>query len=153
MVSDDNSILLVENDTEFRRVVSLLLMSAGYSVAETGDWAQAANELKARHYAVILADIRTPHTDDTDPQQICRNLCPTTPVIALSNDSSSSLHDDPSVGVRNWAFACFSKPIDARLLLYAIRHATAAADPTPVSSAPPYQDLAFYWNVGPRGTC
>ena len=106
MVGEDTSILVVEGDTDFRRVVSLLLTSAGYSVAEAADWAQAAIELRTRHYAVILADFRIPHKDGEDPRDICRNLCPSTPVIVFANSPEPPIPPDPRAGTPDWAFAC-----------------------------------------------
>ncbi len=153
MEDHNKTILVVDDDTVVRRAVALLLKSAGYAVSEARDWAQASDELKAQRFDVILTDFRMSHVDEQDLEHIRRDQCPSTPIIALSSDPTASSQDGPSANARDWAFACFSKPIDARLLLFAVRSATAQQKSLelPVQQTP--EGRAFYWKSGPSGTC
>ena len=81
MEGDGKRILVVDDNRDIRRMVSLLLMSAGYSVSEAGDGAEAVAELQKRRYEVILTDVRMPHLNGRDLLKICRDLYPLTPVI------------------------------------------------------------------------
>lgn len=142
-------VLIVDDNRDVRHVISLLLMSAGYTVSEAGDGVEAVAELKRRRYDVILTDVRMPHMNGTELLKICRDQYPLTPVIVLSNDFHSPADSHPPVSAEDGAFACLSKPVDARLLLYAVRNALADPDPTAHNAAPLRKDLALHWKPGP----
>ena len=103
MEGDGKRILVVDDNRDIRRMVSLLLMSAGYSVSEAGDGAEAVAELQKRRYEVILTDVRMPHLNGRDLLKICRDLYPLTPVIVLSSDFHSPADDHPPVSAEDGA--------------------------------------------------
>jgi CheY-like chemotaxis protein len=140
---------MVDDNRDVRRLVSLLLMSSGYTVYEAGDGLEAVAELRRRRYDVILTDVRMPHLNGRELLKICRDLYPLTPVIVLSSDFHSSADNCPSVSAEDGAFACFSKPADARLLLFAVRNALADHEPASHSAAQPHKGLSLHWKQGP----
>jgi CheY-like chemotaxis protein len=142
-------VLVVDDNVDVRRVVSLLLTSAGYSVSEAGNGAEAVDELKRRRHDVILTDVRTPQMDGRELLQLCRDLYPLTPVIVLSSYFKSPTQDDPPVSPKDGAFACLSKPVDARLLLYAVRNALAYVDSARSGASQLQKGLSLHWKPGP----
>ena len=149
MEGDGKRILVVDDNRDLRRMVSLLLMSAGYSVSEAGDGAEAVAELQKRRYEVILTDVRMPHLNGRELLKICRDLYPLTPVIVLSSDFHSPADGHPPVSAEDGAFACLSKPVDARLLLSAVRNALADHDLARHSATQPHKGLSLRWKPGP----
>ncbi|HSE60298.1 MAG TPA: response regulator [Nitrospiraceae bacterium] len=149
MEGDDKRILLVDDNRDLRRLVALLLMSAGYSVSEAGDGLEAVAELKRRRYDAILTDVRMPRLSGRELLKICRDSYPLTPVIVLSSDFHLPADGHPPVSAEDGAFACLSKPVDARLLLFAVRNALADRDPALHSAAPPPKGVSLHWKPGP----
>jgi hypothetical protein len=74
---------------------------------------------------------------------------PLTPVIVLSSDFHFPADDYPPVSAEDGAFACLSKPVDARLLLFAVRNALAHPGPTRHGATQPHKGLSLHWKPGP----
>jgi DNA-binding NtrC family response regulator len=72
-----------------------------------------------------------------------------TPVIVLSSYFKSPTQDDPPVSVEDGAFACLSKPVDARLLLYAVDNALAYADSARSGAPQRHKGWSWHWKPGP----
>jgi CheY-like chemotaxis protein len=59
----DATILIVDNDPDLRRVISLRLSRAGYSCVEAGTGAQALSEWRRRSFDVVVSDLNMPSGD------------------------------------------------------------------------------------------
>ena len=59
----DATILVVDNDPDLRRVISLRLSRAGYSCVEAGTGAQALSEWRRRSFDVVVSDLNMPSGD------------------------------------------------------------------------------------------
>ena len=59
----DATILIVVNDPDLRRVISLRLSRAGYSCVEAGTGAQALSEWRRRSFDVVVSDLNMPSGD------------------------------------------------------------------------------------------
>ena len=149
MEGHGNRVLVVDDNRDVRRVVSLLLTSAGYTVSEASDGVEAVAKLKRRRYDVILTDVRMPQMDGRELLKICRDLYPLTPVIVLSSDFRSPADDNAPVSAEDGAFACLSKPVDARLLLYAVRNAVASVDSARSGASQLHKGPSLHWKPGP----
>lgn len=57
------SILVVENDPELRRLITLRLTSAGHQCTEAGTGAQALGEWRHRSFDVVVSDLNMPSGD------------------------------------------------------------------------------------------
>jgi CheY-like chemotaxis protein len=57
------TILVVDNDPDLRRVISLRLTGAGYSCVEAGTGAQALSEWRRRSFDVVVSDLNMPGGD------------------------------------------------------------------------------------------
>jgi CheY-like chemotaxis protein len=59
----DATILIVDNDPDLRRVISLRLSRAGFSCVEAGTGAQALSEWRRRSFDVVVSDLNMPSGD------------------------------------------------------------------------------------------
>lgn len=57
------SILVVENDPELRRLITLRLTGAGHRCTEAGTGAQALGEWRHRSFDVVVSDLNMPGGD------------------------------------------------------------------------------------------
>lgn len=57
------TILVVDNDPDLRRVITLRLSRAGYSCVEAGTGAQALSEWRRRSFDVVVSDLNMPSGD------------------------------------------------------------------------------------------
>ncbi len=103
-----HTILLVDDDNEFRTVMALALESFGYAVIEAADGISALGVLQRERPDAILSDLHMPLMDG---RTFCKrvraeNDLATIPFVILSayieSDGSNTLSDTP-------ADYCFSK--------------------------------------------
>ncbi|MEO6725921.1 MAG: response regulator [Blastocatellia bacterium] len=103
-----HTILLVDDDNEFRTVMALALESFGYVVIEAADGMAALNVLQRERPDAILSDLHMPLMDG---RTFCKRVraeldLATIPFVILSayieSDGSNTLSDTP-------ADYCFSK--------------------------------------------
>ena len=123
MDGNGKRVLVVDDHADVRRVLSLILKSAGYNVREAYDGMEAVGEIKKQRYDAVLTDYLMPRMNGRQLMEACRTLCPTTPVIFMSGEFSDPAELLPREVARECAYACLSKPLDARLLLYVVRNA------------------------------
>src|SRR5215469_12276184 len=57
------SILVADDEPAIRHVLSLVLAEHGYEVRTVADGDEALRELAARHYDVVISDVRMPKVD------------------------------------------------------------------------------------------
>jgi two-component system response regulator GlrR len=57
------TVLVVDNDPDLRRVISLRLSNAGYFCVEAGTGAQALGEWRQRSFDVVVSDLNMPGGD------------------------------------------------------------------------------------------
>lgn len=113
-------VLVVENDPSTRYVLAEILAQEGYNVFAVEDGLAALDELKKRHYDVILADYQMPLLNGLTLLALSRKLVPETQVILLS--SAHPLLE--RVAIERGAFTWIRKPASARQVLATI-HAAA----------------------------
>jgi len=123
-------LLIVEDETDARRLLNYCFTTAGFDVM-TADSGEAALRLAARRKPdVILLDIQLP---DMDGFTVCRQLrdqpaTVDTPVIVLSSHSGFSVQAaGTEVGVRR----CLSKTTDLAKIIAAVRLAWEEANQRP----------------------
>ena len=112
MIASD--ILLVDDDPDLLRLISLRLTSAGYRVrtADSGETALAA--LAVSRPAVVVTDLRMPGIDGMQLFQAIHRQHPTLPVIILT--AHGTIPDAVSATQRG-VFGFLTKPFDSQDLL------------------------------------
>ena len=115
-----NTILLVDDESDIREVLSLPLYDLGYRVreAETGD--QALEIFREVQPAIVLTDIKMPGMDGIELLQKIKQENPETEVIMITG------HGDMELAVRslkNEATDFITKPINVDALEIAVQRA------------------------------
>ena len=158
--SSKTHLLVVEDEPVIRRLFSMLLTSAGYSVAEADDGFAALEEIRRRRPALILSDLNMPRMTGFELLSVIRRRFPSIHVIAMSGAFAG---DQVPLGVAADAFYEKSgRPIstlvnviqglleDARAASVPNAHAADAAGPAAESTPRPDPPIALW--VSRRGT-
>ena len=111
------SILVVDDDLDFLKIIKLILENKGYEV----DTAPSANEgisrLKERFYNATILDISLPDADGTELLTKCLEIHPDIIAIMLTGHSSVQ---NAVESLNRGAFAYLEKPLDTETLLSVI---------------------------------
>lgn len=112
-------VLVAEDDEPMRDVISDVLTKAGYNVFPAVDGMVAIQELKKRHYDVILTDYQMPRLNGLELLAFSQELMPETPVILISGAHPSL----EQVAIERGAFAWIRKPVPMTQVLLIVRAA------------------------------
>jgi two-component system response regulator GlrR len=122
-------ILLVDDDADLLRLLSLRLSANGYAVTAVASAEAALAQLDITLPSLVVSDIRLPGKDGMALFQQIRARHPALPVILLTAHGTIP---DAVEATRLGAFAYLTKPFDAKVLLERIAQALQL-------SAPPQQ--------------
>jgi two-component system KDP operon response regulator KdpE len=122
-------VLVVDDEPQIRRVLTLNLSTRGYDVTAAQDGTQALLEASRHHPDVVLLDLGLP---DIDGLQVIRELrtWTTTPIVVLSARTGS---EDKVRALDLGADDYVQKPFDMAELLARLRAATRRVPPASVS--------------------
>jgi CheY-like chemotaxis protein len=112
-------VLVVDDDANVRSLLSVLLTYEGYNVFEAGDGLDAFQELKKRHFDVVISDYHMPRFDGMQLLAVCRIAWPETAVVIVSGEDS----DWTDRAIRGGAHACVKKPWERTHLIGELRQA------------------------------
>ena len=119
------SILIVEDDASFRRVLEYQLNKAGYetTIAENGE---RALELFSEHrYQVVLTDLNLPELNGEEVLRQIKQQSPDTPVIILTAYASV---ESAVEAMKLGAFHYLTKPLNGDELLLTVGNALKFAE-------------------------
>jgi two-component system NtrC family response regulator len=83
-MNDRRTVLLVDDDASFRRVVEYQLEEDGYHVVTAPNAASALQQFQREHVDVVLTDVKMPELDGMDLLARLKLLQPDLPVIMLT---------------------------------------------------------------------
>jgi two-component system response regulator GlrR len=121
-------LLVVDDDPDMLRLLSMRLNSAGYQVTAVTSAESALNQLEIEHPQLVLSDVRLPGRDGLALFDEIRKNHPTLPVILLT--AHGTIPDAVEATARG-VFTYLTKPYDARELLEKISQALALGAPAP----------------------
>ena len=124
------SLLVVDDDPDMLRLLSMRLTAAGYRVIAVGSAESALGQLDHERPALVLSDVRLPGKDGLALFDLVRARHPSLPVILLT--AHGTIPDAVEATARG-VFGYLTKPFDGRELLDKIAQALALSAP---SSAP-----------------
>ena len=119
-------LLVVDDDPDMLRLLSMRLNSAGYQVTAVTSAESALNQLEIEHPQLVLSDVRLPGRDGLALFDEIRKNHPTLPVILLT--AHGTIPDAVEATARG-VFTYLTKPYDARELLEKISQALALGAP------------------------
>ncbi len=126
-------LLVVDDDPDMLRLLSMRLSSAGYQVTAVTSAETALTQLEIEHPQLVLSDVRLPGRDGLQLFDEIRKRHPTLPVILLT--AHGTIPDAVEATARG-VFTYLTKPYDGRELLDKISQALALGAPasTPAKS-------------------
>jgi two-component system response regulator GlrR len=122
-------LLLVDDDPDLLRLLSLRLSANGYRVTAVGSAEAALARLSIELPQLVVTDIRLPDRDGMALFQEIRSQYPALPVILLTAHGTIP---DAVEATTLGAYAYLTKPFDAKVLLERIEQALSLTAPAPL---------------------
>jgi two-component system response regulator GlrR len=122
-------LLVVDDDPDMLRLLSMRLSSSGYQVTAVTSAESALTQLEIEHPQLVLSDVRLPGRDGLALFDEIRKRHPTLPVILLT--AHGTIPDAVEATARG-VFTYLTKPYDGRELLDKIAQALALGAPAAV---------------------
>jgi two-component system chemotaxis response regulator CheY len=116
------AILVVDDQESVRKLVSIIVRSAGYHVIEAVDGEDALIQLSGKNIEMVITDLRMPNMDGVEFVRRLRRHPEyrLTPVIMLSSEFlGNRIRDAYEAGVSDWV----TKPFIHHQLLNSIKKA------------------------------
>ncbi len=110
-------ILLVDDEKDFRRIVSRMLTAGGHQVEEAADGRQAIEAYRARPSDLVLADLYLPDIDGVEVIIRLRHEFPDVRILAVSGGGHLGKDDVLEIAANVGAQATLTKPLDQKTLL------------------------------------
>src|SRR5688572_31399541 len=120
-------LLVVDDDADMLRLLSMRLNSAGYRVSTAGSAESALAKVQIERPQLVLSDVRMPGQDGMALFSELRSRHPSLPVILLT--AHGTIPDAVEATARG-VFGYLTKPYDARELLDKISQAIALGSTT-----------------------
>lgn len=140
MGADAKTVLVVDDETDIRGVLTAFLTGQSYEALEANDGDHALEVLAANHVDLIIADVEMPTRDGLSMLAEIKQTQPDLPVIMISGM--------PSVGaavecLKNGAVDYITKPFDLKTLAQVVRQALeGTAAPAPNTEATQTLEIA-----------
>ena len=123
-------ILLVDDDADLLRLLSLRMKAAGYVVSTAANGSEALSVLAMEHPSLVITDLKMDEMDGMALLDAIRRDYPTLPVIILTAHGSIP---DALLAADQGVFAFLTKPFDGKDLMAQVERAfnlTAAVPPS-----------------------
>ena len=153
MNSEARRILLVDDDTDLLRLLSMRLSAAGYAVTQVESAEQAMARFPVLHPDLVVTDLRMSGMDGLGLFEEIRKIHASVPVIILTAHGSIA---EAVEATRRGVFSFLTKPVDSRALLEEVRKALNLSGAQPgvnpkgkdaawrreiITCSPPMEDL------------
>ena len=116
----DPHLLLVDDDTDLLKLLSMRLRASGYRVSTAESVEGALNRLAVDRFGLVVSDVRLPDGDGLALFEEIQRTCPGLPVILLT--AHGSIPDAVEATSRG-VFGYLTKPFDSKALLEKIAQA------------------------------
>jgi len=120
-------LLVVDDDADLLRLLTMRLQATGYDVATADSVAAARSRLGVERFDLVVSDVRLPDGDGLALFEDIRRQHPALPVILLTaHGTIPDAVEATALGVAGY----LTKPFDSQALLQGIRQALQRAGPT-----------------------
>lgn len=113
MERNSKRVLVVDDDHDLRYILSVRLVSAGYTVYGAANGLEALVQMDKYSVDVVLTDYRMPKMDGFEFLSLCRMKWPGTPVVVFSAEQDDLAHE----ALERGAFAWVRKGSEVTMLL------------------------------------
>jgi len=120
------SVLVVDDDHDLRYILSVRLVSAGYTVYGAGNGLEALMQMEKYSVDVVLTDYRMPKMDGFEFLSLCRIKSPGTPVVVFSAEHDNLAHEAVERGAFAWVRKGSEYPMLLEILAAAIQQSVHA---------------------------
>ncbi|MCD6079605.1 MAG: putative response regulator, NtrC [Ramlibacter sp.] len=124
-------LLVVDDDADMLRLLSMRLQAAGYRVATAASAESALAQLELERPQLMISDVRLPGLDGLALFDEVHRRHPSMPVILLTAHGTIP---DAVEATRRGVFTYLTKPYDGKDLLERIAQALALVSPAPASA-------------------
>jgi two-component system response regulator GlrR len=134
MNTGKHSVLLVDDDPDLLKLLSIRLQSAGYSIALASSAEQALASIALARPRAVITDLRMAGMDGMALFQHIHGQDPSLPVIVLTAHGTIP---DAVQATQQGVFGYLTKPFDARELLHLLKRALAVTRSDEAAEEPP----------------
>jgi len=113
-----SEILLVEDKDSLRQVLRMTLQSAGYTLDEACDGAEARRKLNDFRYNIVITDLKMPRADGLEVLRAAKASDPDIAVILLT---AYGTVDEAVQAMKEGAYDFLQKPVDSHHLLLIVQ--------------------------------
>jgi two-component system, NtrC family, response regulator AtoC len=142
MLPEKKQILVVDDETNLRRVLSAQLARDGYDVHEAGDGEEAVAFLKEHHIDLVITDLKMPKASGMDVLRAALRDDPSRPVIMLT---AFATIENAVEALKTGAFDFITKPFDQNEVRQIVKKALRTRD---LANADATRDVT---TVAPQG--
>ncbi|MGQ0442211.1 MAG: sigma 54-interacting transcriptional regulator [Methylophilaceae bacterium] len=114
------NILIVDDDQDILKLISMRLLAAGYGTATANNGAEAMSIVALKRPDLVISDLRMPAMDGMALLESVHHAHPTLPVIILTAHGSIP---DAVRATQSGAFGFLTKPFDSQTLLQQVASA------------------------------
>ena len=129
------TILLVDDNEAFRRLLRKTLESAGYSVLQAGNGVEALTIFQGQPVDLVITDLIMPEKEGLETILELRKLSSTVKIIAISGGGRLDADDYLPLAKGFGAARTLTKPFLAAEILTAV--AEVLSEPPPPGTVPP----------------
>ena len=115
-----SNVLIIDDESSIRKVLSELLKYEGYTTDEASEGEEALNKFRQKVFDVVLCDIKMPKMDGIEFLEKATQINPDIPIIIISGLGNV---DKAVEAVKKGAYDYISKPPDLNRILITIRNA------------------------------
>ena len=114
-------ILIVDDETPIRKMLRKLFEKNGYEVVDACNGHEGIKLFKEHEPDLIITDLIMPEKEGLETIREIKELNPAAKIIALSGGGMANPETYLTLAEKFGAVRAFSKPIDSKLLLSAIK--------------------------------
>ncbi len=114
-------ILIVDDEAPVRKLLKTILERNDYQVLEASNGNQGINQFKEHNPDLIVTDLIMPEKEGLESIRKIKKMSPNVPIIAISGGGITDPKMYLNLASKFGAVRTFSKPIDNKILLSAIK--------------------------------
>ena len=118
MFADMPSLLITDDDVQFRQTLRGLFEPQGFQTLLAGDGEEALEIVRTREVHLVLLDMHMPKLTGLETLRLVKQFKEMLPCILMSADLDEGLIEQAN---RARAFSVLAKPVTSRQVTYAVR--------------------------------